>query len=181
MKLLVIFFWHFSSNRKIWSSQWICFSEQLVCCVYLKLLRAIYSIRVTNSNSTICCKIWLAMYASEQPEGNIFVLFVLTELPQWWNHVQVSRKKFKKLVSKAKGKYLRHSQMCAYQQNFIYSSKKCAGLHTIKITDCIKSGSLNTCLFNRKSISRKTTHHQSLHLIQIESSNFTPQVSLNKM
>jgi len=102
VKLLVIFFWHFSSNRKIWSSQWICFSEQLVCCVYLKLLRAIYSIRVTNSNSTIWCKIWLAMYASEQPEGNIFVLFVLTELPQWWNHVQVSRKKLKNLFLKQK-------------------------------------------------------------------------------
>jgi len=44
--------------------QWICFSKQLVCCVYRKLLRTIYSIRVTNSK-TICCKIWLAVYASE--------------------------------------------------------------------------------------------------------------------
>ena len=56
---------HFSSNRKIWSSQWICFSEQLSCCVYRGLLHAIHSIRATNSNVAICCKICLAMYASE--------------------------------------------------------------------------------------------------------------------
>jgi len=34
---------------------------QLVCCAYRNSLRAIYSIGVSNSNITICCKIWLNM------------------------------------------------------------------------------------------------------------------------
>jgi len=33
-----------SSNRKIWLSQWICFTEQLAHSVYRNLLRAIYTV-----------------------------------------------------------------------------------------------------------------------------------------
>jgi len=42
------------------------------------------------------------------------------------------QKNVQKLASKAIGKHLCHSHMSASQQNFIYSSEKCAGLHTIQ-------------------------------------------------
>jgi len=77
----------------------------------------------------------------------MFVVLILVELLQWWNHIPVF-KKVHELASEIKDTHLCHTQMCACQRNFAYFSENCAGFHD-KIINSIKSGSLHTCLFQR--------------------------------
>jgi len=48
----------------------------------------------------------------------------------------------------------------------------CAYLYSSNFTPQVKKARNQSQIFNRKSISRNTTHRQSYHLIQIESQNF---------
>jgi len=74
------------------------------------------------------------------------ICLCLTELLQWWNHVQVFRKMFKNLLQKQKvSTCVIHR--CALPSRTLPTPLKNLLDSTIQITDCIKSRSLNTCLF----------------------------------
>ena len=72
------------------------------------------------------------------------------------------QKNVQELAPEAKCKHLCHSQMCAFQQNFAYTSENLLD-STISITDCIKSRSLNTCLLKELCKDMNSAHEVLFH------------------
>jgi len=164
--------------RKMWKTKWKWKSVQLQCFLFqwicqqmlLHVLRC-YILSWDIKKEFLFCK-ELRTTTSADVSEKIKSFFVsaelqwkyisvvcslLTELLQWWNHVQVFRKKFKNLFLKQKvNTCVVHT--CALPSRTLPTPLKNGLDSTIQIIDYIKSGSLNSCLFKELYKDMKSAH-----------------------